>query len=281
MLWYPHGSLLYVTVIARSFECESTEHAFISLLTQAQAKGLETNYIPLQHSTFFNTALVGKQHIQTLFTFSQPQNTAPPPRAPMFKHRASGTPVWGLFSWKQKEILRTLSSMARKLGQQQESGYSGGHITPAARQTGHSRAALRLPAEQPADRAHSERAVAPLREVGAGHGSSDSPNPSRLGAAPGRRAPPQSCDSRRGPVPAGGDAARLAPPRQSGSRGPAAHPTHGRENTAHRGEAFRSHLDFIEHPAALQRLHQQVPQLRVLLRRRRHLVSPWQPPKPR
>lgn len=125
-----------MTVIARSFECESTEHAFISLLTQAQAKGLETNYIPLQHSTFFNTALVGKQHIQTLFTFSQPQNTAPPPRAPMFKHRASGTPVWGLFSWKQKEILRTLSSMARKLGQQQESGYSGGHITPAARQQG-------------------------------------------------------------------------------------------------------------------------------------------------
>lgn len=40
------------------------------------------------------------------------------------------------------------------------------------------------------------------------------------------------------------------------------------------------HLNLIEHPAALQRLHQQVPQLRVLLRRcGRHLVSPWQPPK--
>lgn len=155
-------------------------------------------------------------------------------------------------------------------------GRSDGHITPAARQTGYSRrAALRLPTERPAGRARSERAPAPSREAGAGQGSSESPNPSRLGAASRRRASPPGCNSRRGPVPAGGDAARRTPRAIAAAAAPAAHPTRRRESAAHRGKAFRSHLDFIEHPAALQRLHQQVPQLRVLLRRRcRHLVSP-------
>lgn len=55
--------------------------------------------------------------------------------------------------------------------------------------------------------------------------------------------------------------------------------------SARPGPSLWPHLDAVQDPAVLQRLHQQVPQLRVLLghhcsRRRRHLASPRQPPKP-